>query len=94
MRKLNEDLIRFIRDEILDSKFEITDNLSIEDDLGISGDDASEFILAFSKKFGVNIEEFNFSNYFNSEPSFLTKSSKNELLTIGMLNNAIYEGKL
>lgn len=94
MRKLNDILISFIKDEILDPDFEITADLSLEDDLGISGDDASEFILAFSKKFKVNIEGFNFNDYFNSEPSLLTSSSKKALLTIGMLNNAIDEGKL
>ena len=94
MRKLNDALVSFIKDEILDPGFEITTYLSLEDDLGISDDDASEFILAFSKKFKVNIEDFNFSDYFNSEPSWLTSLSKKALLTVETLNNAIHEGKL
>lgn len=90
MRKLNDVLISFIKDEIRNPEFEITADLSLEDDLGIFGDDAGEFILAFSKKFNVNIKDFNFNNYSNSEPSLFISSSKKELLTIGMLNSAIY----
>lgn len=86
-KELNPDLIEFIRDEIIDYDIELTPDLIIEDDLGISGDDADVFILSFSKKFNVDISKFNVTKYFHSESSFfLTDKSP---LTVGMLDRAI-----
>lgn len=36
-------------------------------DLGVDGDDADEFMQAFSRQFGVDISEFNFSQHFGPE---------------------------
>lgn len=94
MEALNVELIDFVKEETLEPSLIVTENLLIEDDLGISGDDAYEFIMAFSKRFGVNIASFYYSDYFNSEPSLLGKVSEKKSLTIGMLNRAIKEGKL
>jgi acyl carrier protein len=45
----------------------ITEDTSIQDDLGVYGDDAVEFILAFGKEFNVNVENFQISDYFDGE---------------------------
>lgn len=47
---LNANLIDFLKEETLKSALIITEDLCIEDDLGISGDDGYEFMMAFSKK--------------------------------------------
>jgi acyl carrier protein len=66
----------------------LTDGL--ESDLGISGDDASDLILAFSNRFGVDISGFQFYEYFHAEPSFfsLRKTKKTKELTIESLLKA------
>jgi len=94
METLNAELVDFIREETLDPSLAITEDLSIENDLGISGDDAYEFMMAFSKRFSVNIRDFDYSDYFNSEPSFFGIVSEKSSLTVGVLNRAIKEGTL
>ncbi|MDM8178146.1 DUF1493 family protein [Olivibacter sp. 47] len=93
MEALNVELINFLKEETLEPSLIVTEDLSIEDDLGISGDDAYEFMTAFSKRFGVNLVGFDYSDYFNSEPSWLGRSSEKKALTVGMLNRAIEERK-
>ena len=68
----------------------------IEDDLGISGDDAYEFIVAFKNNFNIDIDSFVFTDYFESEPSLLScfKPAPIKRLSIKMLYDAIEEGKL
>lgn len=40
------------------------------EDLGIDGDDASEFFENFSKEFEVDLSNFQFDKYFGSEAGF------------------------
>lgn len=95
MSIINEDLIRFIRNEIADEKITIDEKTQIEADLGISGIDADKFILSFSEKFHVDISEFNIDNYFEPEVDpFIYKGKKRVQLTIGDLGIAIRERKL
>lgn len=92
MEELNSELVKFIEEEILDTRKVITPDLLIEDDLGISGDDAYDFIISYSKRFSIDISGFSFSKYFHSEVTFfITDKSP---LTIGMLNQAIKDKKL
>lgn len=49
------------------SKDKIFINSKLEDDLGLTGDDAVEFILDFSRKFNVDISNFVISDYFSNE---------------------------
>jgi hypothetical protein len=42
-------------------------NTRISEDLGLEGDDADDFMQAFSKKFNVDLANFNFDEYFASE---------------------------
>lgn len=93
MGALKNELIKFIKEETLETSINITEDLSIENDLGISGDDAYEFIMTFSKKFQVDIKDFDYSEYFNSEPSWSGATSKKKPLTVGMLNRALEKRK-
>ena len=82
----------------------ITRSTQIEDDLGVSGDDAVEFIIAFGKEFNVDISKFMASDYFSSEGDFIlpalvrffTKKKKRErkCFTVGHLEKAVMAGKL
>jgi acyl carrier protein len=83
---------------------EVTESASIEDDLGVYGDDAVEFIIAFGKKFNVDVSKFMAAEYFSAEGDvilpaiirFLTgkKQPKRKNLTIGHLEKAIVAGRL
>lgn len=94
METFSTELIVFIKEESLPESLLVTEDLSIEDDLGISGDDAYDFIMTFSKKFQVDLSTFDYSLYFPPElPRFRSVSHK-KLLTVGMLNRAINRGKM
>jgi acyl carrier protein len=92
---LNQELVSFIKD-FWDESLEITAETKIEDDLGITGDDADEFLVAFSKKFNVSLKKFIFKKYFESEPSLFShfKSAPSKRLTVNMLVEAIEKGEL
>lgn len=89
-------LLEFISDEVRDESVEIKRESAIENDLGISGDDADDFILKFAKKFNVDISEFDADKYFEGEPGFLPLSSAAEKkgLTVEDLERAIHIGRL
>ena len=44
---------------------EVTVEASLENDLGIYGGDAVDFIVAFSKEFDVNVSKFMAAEYFS-----------------------------
>lgn len=50
---------------------ELSDETLLEDDLGISGDDAFELIIAFGKEFNVNVSNFMAADYFSGEGDFI-----------------------
>lgn len=95
----------FIRKEagIFPSK-KINPSTTIEDDLGITGDDAVDFMEKFFDRFNVDYQGFDFQRYFNGEgfsplkllllplPSFRRKFQKEVAkvpLTLGMLAKAV-----
>jgi len=89
-----EDLVLFIRNEISEFQKQITREKLIEDDLGVTGDEADELIISFSQSFFVDIIDFNFSKYFYSEPPSFFDTEKRHRLTIGDLEKAIELKKL
>ena len=96
---LNEDmfqqLIAFIRSEIREDGHPITRNTLLEDDLGVTGDEAGELIANFSKRFNVNIDKFIFDSYFYDEPGvFNLPNRKIKPFRISHLEKAIIAGKL
>lgn len=81
---------------------DLTPNLSLSNDLGIYGDDASELIISFSEKFNVDISHFKFDEYFEGEGDVISKfvvklfNGKKTKKDLGIddLKAAILSGKL
>ncbi|MCW3465167.1 DUF1493 family protein [Chitinophaga nivalis] len=92
-----------IRQAHIDNE-EITSETMLEDDLGITGDDAVEFIIAFGKVFNVDVSHFMAAEYFEPEGDiiipaimrFLTgkKKKATKKLTVGHLEKATVAGRL
>jgi acyl carrier protein len=100
------DIVAFIPRVYHPKKESITRESELEVDLGITGDDADEFIVKFGEKFNVDIENFNPNEYFLSEGEdhfqtikswlFGSKVKKNgrKRITVGDLEKAIKSKKL
>ncbi|WP_233866841.1 DUF1493 family protein [Paraburkholderia adhaesiva] len=102
-----DELIEFIRKRTLyPVKYPITTETSVEDDLGVTGDDSIIFMEAFFKKFDVEPADFNCIQYFEGEGVFNPFSAFARLifrkanteytrmpLTVGILQRAIELGK-
>jgi hypothetical protein len=83
---------------------DIDRNTSLEKGIGLTGDDATEFILAFAKKFNVDVSNFMSADYFDAEGdkilptiSRLLINKKEPLkkqLILGDLEQAVIAGKL
>ncbi|HRY34191.1 MAG TPA: DUF1493 family protein [Bacteroidales bacterium] len=79
--------------------FELQRETRVEQDLGLTGDEAYEFMETFSKRFSIDITNFEFSNYFEPEgdkilPAIIRlftgkKKEKKKVLTLGDLEKAI-----
>lgn len=89
-----ENFVNFLREEIGEFNLEITETTTLEDDLGVTGDEAYDLIKRFSVKYNVDISDFKASSYFYPEPSFLSKIVPIKPLTIGDLFYSIKEKKL
>lgn len=77
----------------------------IEDDLLLMGDDAIDFILAYSKEYHVDVSQFMAADYISAEGGnlllkyifrrfFKSKHSTRKKLTVQHLLNGIIIGKL
>lgn len=74
---------------------EITKDTQIENELGVAGDDAVEFIIAYGKTFNVDVTKFMAADYFGGEGWVLLPSKKSrKILTIGQLEKGILAGRL
>jgi acyl carrier protein len=74
---------------------EVTSEASLENDLGIYGDDATEIIIAFGKEFNVDVSRFMAADYFSGEAFiFLGKKRKTKDLKVSHLEKAIDAGRL
>ncbi|MBL7733331.1 MAG: DUF1493 family protein [Chitinophagaceae bacterium] len=105
---MNDDILNDVRTLIITRmgkyKGEIVRGTMLEKDLGMTGDDAYEFLLEFSEKFNVKVSEFEFMKYFFPEgdslfPSivrFFTgkRNPKQGELTVGDLEKAVIAGRL
>ena len=87
-------LVSFIREEISEYRINIDQQTLIEDDLGVTGDEAIELIQTFAKKFDINITDFEYSKYFYPEPSIFNVVTPVKPLTIGNLYDSLKLGKL
>jgi acyl carrier protein len=88
------ELISFIREQTRTYDSVITGETLIEDDLGVTGEDAAELIHNFSVKFGVDITKFVFKKYFNEEPSAFLSPHDIVPFKVGFLEKAILKGRL
>lgn len=95
------ELKKYIEARNLIAPEKITIDTSIENDLGLTGDDAVDFIHDFSKTFHVSIENFQFQKYFRPEGTSLLstlfgnqKPSKIEDMKLKHLVDAIVKGRL
>lgn len=95
---------RFTVDHAAVEEDDVTEDASLENDLGVYGDDAAEFIVAFGKEFNVDVSNFMAAEYFSPEgdiilPSIIRaltgkKKKKQKELTIGHLEKAVMAGRL
>ena len=70
----------------------------LEKDLGISGDDAVELLLDYSKKFDVDVSKFDIRKYFTPEGDtllgFLSGKKGKKELTVGDLEKGVMAKQL
>jgi hypothetical protein len=76
---------------------ELTRTTNLVSDLGLTGDDAFEFMEKYAATFGVKQGDYDSSNYFEPESLwFLPRLRKHKLkmqITLGMLESAAREGE-
>lgn len=95
--KPSDPVIDFVRAFACSGDIPITDASTLEGDLGITGDDALELIIAFVEKFNVDGTQFHMDNHFGAEGwdifSRYSRSERNDL-TISDLKEAVRLGVL
>jgi acyl carrier protein len=57
----------FVVKEAAVNESEVFEDASLENDLGIHGDDAVDFIISFGKEFKVDVSKFMAADYFSGE---------------------------
>ncbi len=102
--EISEELTKFMSDLMGLYEKDITPNARLQEDLSIYGDDAVEFIIAYGKKFNVNVSNFMLADYFDGEGSnimsFIDKlvtgklKERNKTLRVINLQKGIELGKL
>ena len=106
---VSEDLVNFVRRESgVSSAEEIVASTGIQRDLGVYGDDAVEFVLAYGAHFHVDVSHFLAADYFKGEgsdilgvllavfrlDSWLPANPKRKELTVGHLQRGIAAQRL
>ncbi|MDD2793077.1 MAG: DUF1493 family protein [Sediminibacterium sp.] len=105
---MNEEIFiklkEFIVEQAAVEETEVLHDAKIEDDLGITGDDAIDFLIAYGRNFNVDVTKFMAADYFDSEgdpilPAIIRwvtgkKKQKNKVLTVAHLEKGILAGKL
>jgi acyl carrier protein len=89
-----EDIYSFIVQNRWEYEFELTKDTLLCEDLKIWGDDAVDILLAFGKKFDVDLTKFYADKYFPPESLFGGNQSDYKPITIGDLLNGARDGKL
>lgn len=94
----------FVEKQRWEYEFELERNTELVRHLKIDGDDAADFMEAFSKMFHVDVSKFDFDDYFEAEgdrvlPSFTrmlfgVKAPEKKIITLGDLENAALIGHL
>jgi hypothetical protein len=99
-----ERLKKFIVEERWEYDFPLTRETTIEKELGITGDDSDDFLIAFGKEFNVDVSQFRIGDYFSGEgdpilPAIIRlftgkKKRQRKILTISHLEKAAIAGRL
>jgi hypothetical protein len=103
--EVSERLKIFIEKERWQYEFPLTNDVRLYEDLGIYGDDAVEFLIAFGKEFNVDVSNFLAADYFKGEGiDFITPilnlfrnkrvTTNKKVLTLGHLEKSIKAGRL
>jgi len=66
-REIQEFLLRLLKDDLLVPEKKLKPEARIYHDLGITGDDAVEFLLAVRNRYPFDARDFDFQNYFDGE---------------------------
>jgi acyl carrier protein len=96
---------KFTTDQAGIEESDITESTSLETDLGIYGDDAMEYLVAFGKEFNVDLSRFMAADYFSAEGGLklfpgvrqlfgIKKEPRKKELTIKHLMKSVEMGKL
>lgn len=64
------DVCQFVHEYIGVPKDKVSETTVLQKDLGLEGDDAGEFMVAYAERFSVNLDDFNFGEYFDVEGGF------------------------
>ena len=65
--EINDKLFNYVKGLNLINPDKLTLDTLLEKDLGITGDDAIDFIEEFAQEFNVDISSFDYSKYFREE---------------------------
>jgi hypothetical protein len=95
--KIFEEIRNFVFKQTYIRDFSLFRETRIEEDLGITGADAIEFMVAYGKRFNVDVSKFMAADYFEAEgmnwlPFNATPDKK--ILTLGDLEKGILAGRL
>ena len=95
---------KFVVNQAAVREDDVTEYASLEKDLGIHGDDAVAFIIAFGNEFNVDVSKFMAADYFSPEGDFILpaiirfftgkKKQKQKDLKLKHLENAVAAGRL
>jgi hypothetical protein len=90
--------LKIFSEEIIGTNQVLLRETRLYEDLGIYGDDAIEYLIAFGKKFNVEVSKFMAADYFKGEGidlfAMFRKVTTYKPLTLGQLEKAIIAGKL
>jgi len=67
---LENDVLEFVSNRLAVPSAKLSMTTRLGADLGLDGDDASEFMAEFAAKFDVDLSEFVFDDYFAVETAF------------------------
>lgn len=65
--ELFEEVKSFVAEFLGEPKSRLSAGTSVNDDLGVDGDDGVEFMLAYGERFSVDLSAFPHSRYFGPE---------------------------
>ena len=101
---MNQELKKFIINQAGVDEEEVTMQAQIEDDLGVTGDDAVDFIIKYGKTFNVDVSRFMAGDYFGPERSVIlseitnwitgNQKRKRKTLTVEHLEKGVIAGRL